>query len=61
MKAYRQSKIAFGLFGLELDRRSQALGWGITSNLSHPGVAPTSLLVRPTRARPRRATPSGCG
>jgi NAD(P)-dependent dehydrogenase (short-subunit alcohol dehydrogenase family) len=45
MKAYRQSKIAFGLFGLELDRRSKAHGWGITSNLSHPGVAPTSLLA----------------
>lgn len=44
MKAYRQSKIAFGLFGLELDRRSKAFGWGITSNLSHPGVAPTNLL-----------------
>ncbi|MDQ0773340.1 NAD(P)-dependent dehydrogenase (short-subunit alcohol dehydrogenase family) [Streptomyces aurantiacus] len=45
MKAYSQSKIAFGLFGLELDRRSRAEGWGITSNLSHPGVAPTSLLA----------------
>ncbi len=45
MKAYRQSKIAFGLFGLELDRRSKAYDWGITSNLSHPGVAPTSLLA----------------
>ncbi|MBT2410767.1 SDR family oxidoreductase [Streptomyces sp. ISL-12] len=45
MKAYSQSKIAFGLFALELDRRSQAHGWGITSNLSHPGVAPTSLLA----------------
>lgn len=45
MNAYRQSKIAFGLFGLELDRRSQANGWGITSNLSHPGVAPTNLLA----------------
>jgi len=45
MRAYRQSKIAFGLFGLELDRRSIAEGWGITSNLSHPGVAPTSLLA----------------
>lgn len=44
-KAYSQSKIAFGLFGLELDRRSQANGWGITSNLSHPGVAPTNLLT----------------
>jgi NAD(P)-dependent dehydrogenase (short-subunit alcohol dehydrogenase family) len=45
MRAYSQSKIAFGLFGLELDRRSTAHGWGITSNLSHPGVAPTSLLA----------------
>lgn len=44
-RAYSQSKIAFGLFGLELERRSQAGGWGITSNLSHPGVAPTSLLA----------------
>ncbi|MFD6279040.1 SDR family oxidoreductase [Streptomyces sp. NPDC060209] len=45
MKAYSQSKIAFGLFGLELDRRSRVGGWGITSNLSHPGVAPTNLLA----------------
>ncbi|MCO1657158.1 SDR family oxidoreductase [Pseudonocardia humida] len=45
MRAYSQSKIAFGLFGLELDRRSRAGGWGITSNLSHPGVAPTNLLA----------------
>ncbi|MFD8621251.1 SDR family oxidoreductase [Streptomyces sp. DSS69] len=52
MKAYSQSKIAFGLFGLELDRRSRAEGWGITSNLSHPGVAPTSLLAaRPEMGR----------
>ncbi|MCR1782349.1 SDR family oxidoreductase [Nocardioides carbamazepini] len=43
--AYSQSKIAFGLFGLELDRRSRAGDWGITSNLAHPGVAPTSLLA----------------
>lgn len=52
MKAYSQSKIAFGLFGLELDRRSRANGWGITSNLSHPGIAPTSLLAaRPELGR----------
>ncbi|MDQ1041194.1 NAD(P)-dependent dehydrogenase (short-subunit alcohol dehydrogenase family) [Streptomyces sp. V3I8] len=44
-RAYSQSKIAFGLFGLELDRRSRAGGWGITSNLAHPGIAPTSLLA----------------
>ena len=43
--AYSQSKIAFGLFALELQRRSQAGGWGITSNICHPGVAPTSLLA----------------
>ncbi len=52
MSAYSQSKIALGLFGLELDRRSAASGWGITSNLSHPGVAPTSLLsARPELGR----------
>ena len=53
-RAYSQSKIAFGLFGLELDRRSQAAGWEITSNLSHPGVAPTNLLAaRPEVGRAR--------
>jgi len=52
--AYSQSKIAFGLFGLELDRRSRAAGWGITSNLSHPGVTPTNLLAaRPEVGRSR--------
>ncbi|MFF9265579.1 SDR family oxidoreductase [Streptomyces longwoodensis] len=54
MKAYSQSKIALGLFGLELDRRSRDQGWGITSNLAHPGVAPTSLLAaRPEIGRPQ--------
>jgi NAD(P)-dependent dehydrogenase (short-subunit alcohol dehydrogenase family) len=52
--AYSQSKIAFGLFGLELDRRSRAGGWGITSNLSHPGVSATNLLAaRPEVGRDR--------
>ncbi|WP_207172092.1 MULTISPECIES: SDR family oxidoreductase [unclassified Nesterenkonia] len=56
MEAYQQSKIAFGLFGLELDRRSRAHGWGLSSNISHPGIAPTSLLA----ARPElgRAQPT---
>ena len=44
-RAYSQSKIAFGLFGFELQRRSDAQGWGITSTVSHPGIAPTSLLA----------------
>ncbi|MCM6763789.1 SDR family oxidoreductase [Rathayibacter sp. ZW T2_19] len=53
-RAYSSSKIALGLFGLELERRSAARGWGITSNLSHPGVAPTSLLAaRPETGRDR--------
>jgi NAD(P)-dependent dehydrogenase (short-subunit alcohol dehydrogenase family) len=57
MKAYSQSKIAFGLFGLELDRRSRTEGWGITSNLSHPGIAPTNLLAaRPDVGRARQTT-----
>lgn len=51
-RAYRQSKLAIGVFGLELQRRSAADGWGITSLISHPGVAPTSLLAaRPELGR----------
>ena len=45
MKAYSQSKIAVGLFARELDARSRAAGWGVSSNLSHPGVSPTNLLA----------------
>ncbi|MBW4033403.1 MAG: SDR family oxidoreductase [Acidobacteria bacterium] len=57
MRAYSQSKIALGLLGLELDRRSRAGGWGITSNLAHPGVAPTSLLsARPELGRGRASS-----
>ena len=53
MKAYTQSKIAVGLFARALDARSRAGGWGITSNLSHPGVSPTNLLAaQPGIGRP---------
>lgn len=53
-KAYSQSKIANLMFGLELDRRSSAAGWGITSNASHPGVTPTNLLkAQPHMGRSR--------
>lgn len=45
MAAYRQSKIAVGLWALELQRRSADRGWGISSNVAHPGVAPTNLLA----------------
>lgn len=54
MKAYSSSKIAVGLFAMELHRRSDAEGWGIRSNLSHPGVAPTNLLAaQPQMGRPK--------
>jgi NAD(P)-dependent dehydrogenase (short-subunit alcohol dehydrogenase family) len=53
MKAYSSSKIAFGLFARELQRRSDAAGWGIRSNLSHPGITPTNLLsAQPGMGRP---------
>lgn len=56
MRAYSHSKIAFGLFGLELDRRSTAGAWGISSNISHPGVAPTNLLAaQPGIGRPEES------
>ncbi|MFC4036120.1 SDR family oxidoreductase [Streptomyces polygonati] len=42
---YGQSKLANLLFGLELDRRSQAEGWGITSNAAHPGTTLTNLYA----------------
>lgn len=44
-KAYSQSKIAVALFARELDARSKQGGWGITSNIAHPGVSPTNLLA----------------
>lgn len=54
MRAYSGSKIAVGLFARELDARSRAGGWGISSNLSHPGVAPTNLLAaQPALGRDR--------
>jgi len=53
-KSYSQSKIALGLFAMELQRRSLAEGWGIQSNLSHPGISPTNLLAaQPQMGRPR--------
>jgi len=44
MTAYGQSKIACLMFAFELQRRSDAAGWGITSIAAHPGVSRTDLL-----------------
>ena len=43
-KAYGQSKLAMLMFALELQRRSDAHGWRLLSNASHPGYARTELI-----------------
>lgn len=42
---YQQSKLAMLMFAIELDRRSGANGWGLTSVAAHPGVARTDLIA----------------
>ena len=44
MPVYSQSKLACLMFGLELQRRSIANGWNLTSIVAHPGIARTDLL-----------------
>jgi len=44
MTAYGQSKLACLMFALELQRRSDAAGWGIMSIAAHPGISRTDLL-----------------
>jgi NAD(P)-dependent dehydrogenase (short-subunit alcohol dehydrogenase family) len=44
-KAYSQSKLAMLMFALELQRRSDAAGWGLLSNAAHPGYALTDLMA----------------
>jgi NAD(P)-dependent dehydrogenase (short-subunit alcohol dehydrogenase family) len=44
-KAYSQSKLAMLMFALELQRRSNAAGWGLMSNAAHPGYARTDLIA----------------
>jgi len=43
--AYAQSKLANLMFAFELQRRSDAGGWGLTSNAAHPGYARTELIA----------------
>ncbi|MGH6642935.1 MAG: SDR family oxidoreductase [Bradyrhizobium sp.] len=44
-KAYGQSKLATLMFALELQRRSDAAGWNLTSNAAHPGFSRTNLFA----------------
>lgn len=41
---YARSKLACLMFALELQRRSDAAGWGLTSIAAHPGVSRTGLI-----------------
>jgi NAD(P)-dependent dehydrogenase (short-subunit alcohol dehydrogenase family) len=44
-RAYGQSKLATLMFALELQRRSDAKGWNLTSTAAHPGFARTGLFA----------------
>lgn len=44
MVTYSQSKLACLMFAFELQRRSNAAGWGISSMAAHPGISRTELI-----------------
>jgi len=44
-RAYSQSKLAMLMFALELQRHSDAAGWGLMSVAAHPGYARTELIA----------------
>lgn len=44
MVAYSATKLECLMFGFELQRRSDANGWGIASITAHPGVSRTELV-----------------
>lgn len=45
MAVYSQSKLANLLFAFELQRRSEAGGWGVSSIAAHPGISRTDLIA----------------
>lgn len=49
---YQQSKLAMLMFAIELQRRSDALGWGLTSVAAHPGFARTDLIANGQAGKP---------
>ncbi|UVK51855.1 SDR family oxidoreductase [Mesorhizobium sp. AR02] len=56
--AYAQSKLAMILFAFELQRCSDANGWGLLSNAAHPGYALTDLQTSgPRLGRDGRSSP----
>lgn len=57
VRSYSVSKLANLLFGLELDRRSRAGGWGVTSNVAHPGTTLTNLYAAGPNMGRKRPSP----
>ena len=51
LRAYGGSKVALGLFGYELARRSRAQESGVTVGFSHPGVVPGTAIAPAMRTR----------
>jgi len=49
---YQQSKLAMLMFAIELQRRSDAQGWGLTSVAAHPGFARTDLITNGHAGKP---------
>ena len=45
MRVYAHTKLAMLMFALELQRRSDAAGWGLTSFAAHPGWARTDIIA----------------
>ena len=45
MASYAQWKLADLIFAFELQRHSDANGWGLLSNAAHPGLAVTDLVA----------------
>ena len=54
IRAYGQSKLANLLFMTELQRRSDAGGWGVISTGAHPGFARTEAILRPDDSLAKR-------
>jgi len=44
-RAYQQTKLETMIFAFELQRRSDANGWGLLSNAAHPGWAMTNIFA----------------
>jgi NAD(P)-dependent dehydrogenase (short-subunit alcohol dehydrogenase family) len=60
-RAYAQSKLAMLLFATELQRRSDAAGWGLLSNAAHPGATRSNLQVTGPTLGTGRTSPGVLG